>query len=78
MVDIIKQNGFYYRECYKRFSDLNEVKRTVKRFSSLNNNKQSTQIMLNRKFGRPSFKQSNYLEYEEQTMLRRSQPEPYN
>ena len=34
--------------------------------------------MLNRKFGRPSFKQSNYLEYEEQTMLRRSQPEPYN
>ena len=34
--------------------------------------------MLDRKVGRPSFKQGNQLEYEEQPMLRRSQSEPYN
>ena len=31
VVDIIKQNGFYYRECYKTFSNLNEVKKAEKR-----------------------------------------------
>ena len=30
------------------------------------------------KVGRPSFKQSNQLEYEEQPMLRRLQSEPYS
>ena len=78
VVDIITQNGFYHRECYKTFSNLNEVKRTEKRFNSLNNDKQSAQTMLDRKVGRPSFKQGNQLEYEEQPMLRRSQSEPYN
>ena len=78
VVDIIKQNGFYHRECYKTFSNLNEVKRAEKRFNSLNNDKQSAQIMLDRKVSRPSFKQGNQLEYEEQPMLRRSQSEPYN
>ena len=34
VVDTIKQNGFYHRECYKTFSNLNEVKRTEKRFNS--------------------------------------------
>ena len=63
VVDIIKQNGFYHRECYKTFSNLNEVKRTEKRFNSLNNDKQSAQTMLDRKVGRPSFKQGNQLEY---------------
>ena len=58
--------------------NLNEVKRAEKRFSSLNNDKQSAQIMLDRKVGRPSFKQGNQLEYEGQPMLRRSQSEPYN
>ena len=56
VVDIIKQNGFYHRECYKTFSNLNEVKRAEKRSNSLNNGKQSAQIMLDRKVGRPSFK----------------------
>ena len=63
VVDIIKQNGFYHRECYKTFSNLNEVKRTEKCFNSLNNDKQSAQTMLDRKVGRPSFKQGNQLEY---------------
>ena len=39
VVEIIKQNGFYHRECYKTFSNLNEVKRAEKHFSSLNNDK---------------------------------------
>ena len=78
VVDIIKQNGFYHRECYRTFSILNEVKRAEKRFSSLNNDKQSAQTMLDSMVGRPSFKQANQLEYEEQLMLRRSQSEPYN
>ena len=34
--------------------------------------------MLDRKVGRPSFKQGIQLEYEEQPMLKRSQSEPYN
>ena len=46
VVDIIKQNGFYHRECYRTFSILNEVKRAEKRFNSLNNDKQSAQTML--------------------------------
>ena len=54
VVDIINQNGFYHRECYKAFSNLNEVKRAEKHFNSLNNDKQSAQIMLDRKVGRPS------------------------
>ena len=78
VVGIIKQNGFYHRECYKTFSNLNEVKRAEKRLKSLNNDKQSAQIMLDRKVGRPSFKQSNQLEYEEQPTLRRLQSEPYS
>ena len=78
VVDIIKQNGFYHRECYRTFSILNEVKRAEKRFSSLNNDKQSAQTMLDSMVGRPSFKQANQLEHEEQLMLRRSQSEPYN
>ena len=41
VVDVIKQNGFYHRECYKTFSNLNEVKRAEKRLNSLNNDKQS-------------------------------------
>ena len=41
VVDIIKQNGFYHRERYKTFSNLNEVKRVEKCFKSLNNDKQS-------------------------------------
>ena len=78
VVDIIKQNGLYHRECYKTFSISNEVKRAEKRFNSLNNDKQSAQTMLDSKVGRPSLKQANQLEYEEQSMLRRSQSEPYN
>ena len=57
-----KQNGFYHRECYKTFSNLNEVKTAEKRFNSLNNDKQSVRIMLDRKVGRPSFKQGHQLE----------------
>ena len=41
VVDIIKQNGPYQRECYKIFSSLNEVKRAAKRLNSFNNDKQS-------------------------------------
>ena len=77
-ISVVKQNGFYHHECYKTFSNLNEVKRAEKRFNSLNNDKQSAQTMLDRKVCRPSFKQGNQLEYEEQPMLRRSQSEPYN
>ena len=69
-ISVVKQNGFYHHECYKTFSNLNEVKRAEKRFNSLNNDKQSAQTMLDRKVGRPSFKQGNQLEYEEQPMLR--------
>ena len=54
VVGIIKQNWFYHRECYKTFSNLNEVKRAEKRFNSLKNDKQSAQIILDRKVGRPS------------------------
>ena len=54
VVGIIKQNGFYHRACYKTFSNLNEVKRAEKRFNSLKNDKQSAQIILDRKVGRPS------------------------
>ena len=39
VVDIINQNGFYYRQCYKTFSHLNGVKRAEKHFNSLNNDK---------------------------------------
>ena len=46
VVDIIKQNEFYHRECYKTFWNLNEVKIAEKRFSGLNNDKKSAQIML--------------------------------
>ena len=46
--------------------------------NSLNNDKQSVQMMLHRKVGRPSFKQDNQLEYEEQPILRKSQSELYN
>ena len=35
-------------------------------------------MMLHRKVGRPSFKQDNQLEYEEQPILRKSQSELYN
>ena len=63
VVDIIKQNGFHHSECYQTFSNLNEVKRAEKCLSSLNNDKQSAQTMLDRKVGRPSFKQGNQLEY---------------
>ena len=56
VVDIIKQNLFYHRECYKTFSSLNEVRRAEKCFNSLNNDKQSAQAMLDRTFGTPSFK----------------------
>ena len=63
VVDIIKQNGFHNSESYKTFSNLNEVKRAEKCFCSLNNDKQSAQTMLNRKVGRPSFKQGNQLKY---------------
>ena len=55
----VKQNGFYHRECYKTFSNLNEVERAGKPFNSSNNDKRSAQIMLDRKVGRPSFKQDN-------------------
>ena len=48
-VDIIKQNGFYRRECYKIFSNLHEVNRAEKGFNSLYNDKKSAQIMLHRK-----------------------------
>ena len=78
VVDIIKQSLFDHRECYKTFSNLNEVKRAEKCFNGLNNDKQSAESMLDRKFGRLSFKQGNQLEYEKQPMLRRSQSEPYN
>ena len=73
MVDIIKQNGFYHRECYETFWNLNELKRAEKRFSSLNNDKQSAQTMLETLVDRPSFKQGNQLEHEKLTMLRRLQ-----
>ena len=63
VVDIIKQNGFHHSECYQTFSNLNEVTRAEKCLSSLNNDKQSAQTMLDRKVGRPSFKQGNQLEY---------------
>ena len=76
--DIIKQIGFYHRECYKTFRNLNEVKKPEKLFNGLNNDKQSAQIMLDRKFGRPSFKQCNQLEYEKLPMLRRLQSETCN
>ena len=76
--DIIKQIGFYHRECYKTFRNLNEVKKPEKLFNGLNNDKQSAQIMLDRKFGRPSFKQCNQLEYEKLPMLRRLQSEICN
>ena len=78
MVAIIKQNGFYHRECYKIFWNLNEVKRAEKRFNGLNNDKQSAQIILDRIVRRPSFKQGNQLEYEKLPMLRRLQYETYN
>ena len=78
VVDIIKQNGFYHRECYKTFWILNEVKRAGKRFNGLNNDKQSGQIMLYRNVRRPSFKQGNPLEYEKLPILRRYQSETYN
>ena len=78
VADIIKQNRFYHRECYKTFSNLNEVKKTEKCFISLNNDNQSAQITLDRMVLRPSFKQDNQLENEEQAMLRKSQCESYN
>ena len=52
VVGIINENGFYHRECYKTFWNLNEVKRAEKRFSCLNNNKQSAQTMLDRNIRR--------------------------
>ena len=78
VVDIIKQNGFYHRECYKTFSNLNEVKRAGKRFNGLNCDKRPAQIMLDRNVRRPSFKQGKQLEYEKLPILRRFQSETYN
>ena len=46
-------------------------KKSRKTFNGLNNDKQSTQIMLDRNVRRPSFKQGNQLEYEKLPMLRR-------
>ena len=69
VVNIIKQNVFFHNECYKTFWNLNEVKRAEKNFNSLNNDKPSAQIMLDRNVCRPSFKQGNLFEYEEQQMF---------
>ena len=78
VVDIIKQNGFYHRECCKTFSNLNEVKRAGKRFNGLNYDKRPAQIMLDRNVRRPSFKQGKQLEYGKLPILRRFQSETYN
>ena len=78
VVDIIKQNGSYHRECCKTFWNLNEAKSAEKRFNGLNNDKQPAQIMLDRNVRIPSFKQGNQLEYEKLPMLRRFQSETYN
>ena len=78
VADIKKQNSFYHHECCKTFWNLNEVKRAEKLFNGLNNDKQSTQIILLRNACRPSLKQGNQLEYEKLLMLRRLQSETYN
>ena len=60
-----KKNGFYHRECYKLYSNINELRRAEKRFNSLSD---LTKSMVNRKVGRPS-SIADTTESEDQQML---------
>ena len=77
IIDILNNNGFYHRKCYKTYSNLNEVKRAEQRFKDLQGQSSSVPV-LKRKVGRPSLNMTSPDTIAEQPMLRRSQSEPYN
>ena len=70
--DIIYNTGFYHRECYKSFSNINELKRAEKRYNDALRNKG----YVKRKPGRPSTTNEN--DEIENNMQTRSNTVPYN